>query len=397
MKFKPKMGGDFKGALLRHGEKIVGVLVGLAALYLIYSATQQKQLPENQSPDNLKALARQASANIEQGGKLSIPPPPPAPSGSLNISVDDYATEIPLNPLIVEEKRLRPDPKLIPVEDVLAFGGSGGFAVETSATAGALPDNRAPTADNNEKIPDDLLKEFNGIKPTNGSTVKAINWAVILGKVPLAAQEEAYRKSFATAADFDPKRDIPVYWVYSVQRLDLDDANPQWKALPAVISSNSPFTSSQSDRDKYGWISEVTDDVDNKYRDVFLTAPLGPLVGRPWDPSVLHPDIFKPVAPPPAENTTGANNAAVDPATNIVAADSQPADQTAAAGQGMGIIVLPTPSQQPPPAIVPAADDVAEVQDVPLFRLHGPTRPQLPVSRHAGPEGSELGNRVAIS
>ena len=117
--------GGVKNLLLQHIEKIVlGVAVILVGLFL-WSALGVKPIDASKSPETLKNAASEESARIARNDTL--PPPPPTlnfvggvAAGLEPVQLAAYSLPQRLNPPIQPPIVKRPDPKLLPVENLIA-------------------------------------------------------------------------------------------------------------------------------------------------------------------------------------------------------------------------------------------------------------------------------------
>ncbi|MEX0936326.1 MAG: hypothetical protein WDZ59_00590 [Pirellulales bacterium] len=296
-------GTDFKGMLIQHGEKFVMALVGLVGVWLIYSATQRESLDENRSPDQLRTLADQAQSNIEQADwdpneklqAIAIAAPQDADAQLAAIPLAPYDTKVPFDPITIPRKKVRSDPDLLPVEELEVSAGVGLIAMQLPQ--GAVRPVVVPTptelmnpqqADGIRKIPTEVLP---GGAASSSGEIKGQFWAVVVGKVPTAAQQELYRQALATADSQSVPP--PEYWAYSVQRAEVTGSGePNWVHVRTVFSSDMPQQQPRLEDIQKQWQKAAAPLADQRYIDIKLfTHPLPPLVRREWDRSVVHSDI----------------------------------------------------------------------------------------------------------
>jgi hypothetical protein len=117
--------GGIKNLFLQHVEKIVlGVAVILVGLFL-WSAMGVKPIDAAKSPKTLEAAAKEQSDRI---ATANVPPPPPpklnfvggVAAGLEPVRVDVYSHPQRLSPPIQPPIVKRPDPKLLPAENLIA-------------------------------------------------------------------------------------------------------------------------------------------------------------------------------------------------------------------------------------------------------------------------------------
>ena len=111
---------------------------------------------------------------------------------------------------------------------------------------------------------------------------------MVTGLVPVEKQELAYIDAFKSAVGYDPNKDVPEYWGYQVQRMEV--ASPGEAADPDWEKADKPFIfpkDAQKVMEK--WANAGTEVVAPEYVNEMLVFALGPLEGRPWGESVGHP------------------------------------------------------------------------------------------------------------
>ena len=151
MKLKLKLNGAaIKALAIQHGEK-AGFFLGVCVLILfIWSAAKMDILGDDKQPDKLKLAAEAADEHIKNSQW------DPKAKG---IEVVDYVHRAKRDPLndkdyrltnhwskpVWESKGKRPDPKLLPVEEMMASAGLGIFALAKEEPPEAAGKPRKPS------------------------------------------------------------------------------------------------------------------------------------------------------------------------------------------------------------------------------------------------------------
>jgi len=248
---------------LAHSEKIaLGVVVLLFCLF-VYGAAARPTY--DKTPQRLQSAAAEAQRHIEETKNARKPLqyadwPALARLGRKTISDKPYEQLAAWNPPLFPERRKRVEPKLYPVEKLVASADVGQFSFrEASAKAAGGAAGAAAAA---------------------SSISHGQRWVVITGLVPWADQVTAYREAFRDNPR--PDGDTPVYPGYRLERAEIepgsDPANAKWQPLDfrSLWAVRDRWSTTPSDVAPGGAIHEV------------LTFPLGPLNGA-WDHRVVHP------------------------------------------------------------------------------------------------------------
>lgn len=188
---------------VRHGEKVVAAIAGVGALLLVWGgvdALRSLSVKESQTPAAVNQAAAQARAHIDgepqppadllpprtpladvvDPWRMPLVPWKPGATGSLVVA-DPPAVAVLDNPLFKEAmKRGKPD--VYPLEDLRAVAG---FAVVPAAAAGR------------ERI---------------------LPYVVVTGLIPVAKQQDEYRRRFSACGFRDAKRDSPLWSDFEIDR-----------------------------------------------------------------------------------------------------------------------------------------------------------------------------------
>lgn len=196
---------------------------------------------------------------------------------------------------LFEQPALRGEPPVLAARQLRGIAEFGTFRVTTvHAPAGTTRSSRAARA-------------TPGATPTAATAVATSEdfrgkpFVVLTALVPVADQETAYIDTFSSSVYKDPANDVPRYFGYWVQRVELtspaDAANPPWEKAAkfnlndAKVAALTEWMGPQGPGVYQNLVS--TDDVvPPDVIDPYLTFPLGRLVNRRWNASVAHePEI----------------------------------------------------------------------------------------------------------
>ncbi len=101
--------------------------------------------------------------------------------------------------------------------------------------------------------------------------------------VPYKEQWTEFERTFEDAHDYNPVRDIPQYYYYQVERVEVDEAG---QVIPGKEKTWTPETTAWYQRNWYAGTPEFV--VDPAYFDRLLTCPAPPLMMRDLDRFRLH-------------------------------------------------------------------------------------------------------------
>jgi hypothetical protein len=365
MKANLKGQSGIKGLLLLHGEKIVIAVVGLLALWFVYSSLSLPRLEARYQASRLQEEINQTTATVRNA---EWPSPDSeqadqvrhakelAKSAEPVVEADPYATSGAGFAAVIPPTQRRTDPDLLNAVDVQAFGGSGLFAFvdeeirrQQELALAAAEAERAKRAAEQAKQQQEQMQEGRGrrgrdaqgefgmeVDPNHpnrrmiqgmtrpagvplqgGERIERAYWATVVAKVPIREQLEAYQDAFEEARGYDPASDFPQYKGYMVQRSEYVRGKPlEWKSVGMYdakrqsVDANKPISpvvsetavSKLAEIAAQDWAGEPIEPVDPRYLDPLLTLPLPPLVGRDWGADATHPDIPLAINAPPLED-----------------------------------------------------------------------------------------------
>jgi hypothetical protein len=357
--------GGIKGLALRHGEKLIIGVVGLLALWFVYSSLSLPKLEDQYQVDRLKNQISQTNTAITNStwpegddapGVEDVRKRKPITKQG-NVAIDPELFKIDsINPSVMPPSLLRTDPIVLNAEDVRVYGESGLLAWrdqktidEQSRRARLLDEERAKKAADaaakqateNEnrrgnQPPEIGAEPFDPEHPTRrqlessgvpvgaqlqgGERLERAYWATVVAKVPIREQLKLHQDAFQDArGGYEPSRDFPQYVGYMVQRSEIVNGKPQpWK-LVYVYDGQRKYIDARKPAGKFvnvdtvtkltelaasEWATGTMEPVDARWTDAMLTLPLPPLVGRNFGEDATHPDIpLAKDAPPPEDQT----------------------------------------------------------------------------------------------
>lgn len=238
MKMKLNLGsGGIKGLIARHIEKAVLGIVVLIFLFLVVRSMGLQGDFELQ-PDQLQEASVQAEKTIKDPkpplkDKISVPHWEDIARG-----IDDDVLASPyglplrwMNPLF-PGATLRTEPEVFPLEELRAATGFGGIQMSMAGLGGTAVAG-APTTES--AMPSSY--GMGGVMDAPGN-VKGQRWVVLTGLLPYKKQWLEYGRVFRNAELKDPRRDVPQYIHYQVQRAEVvpgEDPRPEdWKPINVV-------------------------------------------------------------------------------------------------------------------------------------------------------------------
>lgn len=343
MKMKVKFNlSSVKDFLLEHGEKLAFSVVGLVFLSFAYSAIKLESLDSTKQPEALKSKADQVRTHVEQStfdakkadvrvvnyeGKAEIKP----------VSLTSYLVKGAFNPPLADARTRREDPVTFPIEELRADSGYGSFALsgggksaDSQAQGGGGGGAAAPRGN--------AQQEVGAFSPSADSQLQARPYVIITGLVPWNKEVQEYNRVFQNADGGDRARDVPHYEGFTLERAEIDPAQPDkldWQPL----KTDKQFVGSWE-----GYMSEIAH---KDYVEPMMTSRLGPLVTARWGESASHPKIpmadadltarNEPAAPTPQEKPADAAPVSDDPfdrAGTVVSTTTTSTPAQAAAAEG---------------------------------------------------------------
>jgi hypothetical protein len=297
MKTKLKGLGGVKGLLLLHGEKVAMALVGLAALWFVYSSLGLPTLDDNRQAADLQSAITQTKSAIDQsqwpasddapGVDVVRPVRPIATNGKLTVDAENYAfSGKGFNPPVVAPTVLRIDPVLLNAVDVVARGGSGimpfidpeiqkarqlamvqkqqeeAKKAEEEAKRLAQQESQGQYGEGGQGYrgarggaeggygyadmpidPDHPKRRMIeapvrpvGVPLQGDERLEPVSWATVVAKVPVREQMKLYQDAFENSKTYDPARDFPRYVGYVVERSEVVKGKElNWQRVPVYV------------------------------------------------------------------------------------------------------------------------------------------------------------------
>lgn len=322
MSINKKGGNAIVGLLLAHGEKLGIGVVALLAGWLLYASLGFEGVTK--TPDELNTLATAARQRIENDFSWSDAVEEPEGAliaknfraiSSTSVRYDDYKIASQgWNGGVVDKVALRPDPPLLAVVDMACVAGTElmGFVDEDFRQRQTLESQReerrkqverekAREAGNNQNKPDRPVRIRNnrngGATPDENDRREVMSYVVVLAKVPVLDQTQAYWKAFSGALGFDRRADQPEYLGYYVERRPVLSSGPgEWEPIDLRNGYNrerlEAVDSLTIEKSKFDWIETLSEIADTEYTHEVLTFPLPPIIGRDWRrQEVVHADV----------------------------------------------------------------------------------------------------------
>lgn len=317
--------------LLDHGEKIGVGIVAILACLLAWggvSAIQTKSAGKEQQPAVIEEQATRAATHIQA---VKQPPAEERRDVKLTELVEPWRKpEVPqpppvamLNKPLFEEKTRRSKPEVFPIEELRAVAGIAVMPERAAEAAGRTADIDSPDDADGKGgtkrrrkdrpaeqpgagLPPGFAEFGPGMMPPDfmlpgamqpgaaAAKGRLIPYCVVTGLIPVAKQAGEYEERFAQAGFRDPRRDLPSWSEYLVERavvgangreewkkVDLKqfytDAGKQWAGVqPDPLPPGFMLGGEQNPGAAFGYCS-----------------PLPLLVGDPWGFEALHPWVVR--------------------------------------------------------------------------------------------------------
>jgi hypothetical protein len=359
MKLGRPSSGGIKKLLLAHIEKIVMAVIAMAAGWIIYSGLSVQG--ETRQPGELTTKVQTVSTElqnfepdltppepvegeeelvVEEGVEPDILIAPPVEQAKVTtVSVKDYQSRG-LDRAVVPPTVERSDPKLLvatklegsAVTALMPFydaarakqqllkerkkelererdqqrnaqlgaeenngrgGGRGGPGRggrgEMGMDGGEMEEGMRPV---------EAMLRPAGVPLDGTELIQAKSVAVVLAKVPVSDQYQAYVSALENARGYDPTRDSPEYLGAFIERADVtagDEGELKWVpvSVPNPLGKPSPvMTAKTISYASSNWVQGFELPEDTRHDHPNLTFPLPPLVGRNWATSeVVHSDV----------------------------------------------------------------------------------------------------------
>lgn len=331
---------------LRHGEKVAVVVVALGAAGLVWNGIATvvtRSVAAGSTPQAIEKLAREARENI----KKAKPPASPRHEAHLAQAIDPWRPErvkiaarsatMPFDRPLFQQLAKRSAPAVFPIEDLQAVVGIAVLPVKPAATdlpAGRIPEptpepGRQPVGPRPPRTgpgprPDATappggapLPAGEAVKPPPG---RITPYVVVTGKIPVARQKAEFTRCFASAGGYDPKRDVPRWDGWRIERtLVVPGGSERWdklavKNIPAAVRQQDPAagpsaeTRTFGDEDLPGEFLLTASDAESRFAE-----PLPARIDEPWGATGLHSWFVPKLQKLRADLKEGAGNQAGPP------------------------------------------------------------------------------------
>jgi hypothetical protein len=341
-------------ALILRGEKLV--LAGCVVGAVVLCGLGFQRLPYRKSPADFKAEADKTLKEIEAAKppskvvkSLSKEPDLKVLQAAVSNQIDRrvYAMS-PLRLPTVNQKLRRGEPKVLPLQRLLASAGHGPIAIR--GTVASTPRVAPPPGVAKEKPASEEKHRYQSVQelrkklaeeraksrgptrapkapkkdpePAESPVVAKIepkekpllseapadshleerSWVCLVGVIPYARQTGEYERAFAETLFRSPDRDVPHYALPQIERAEIVGGRRMpWRPVQIIGALE----------DQANWAADYPEPVDPRLLDPNLTEPLPPLVLTNYDASaVSHPQVKvalirkpKPTDPKPGEGT----------------------------------------------------------------------------------------------
>ncbi|MFP6667727.1 MAG: hypothetical protein VB876_10465 [Pirellulales bacterium] len=296
------VGGGAKEWLFLNAEKLVVGAVVLLLGYMVYSGIGTLKPNLQQTPQALELQAAQINQQVNEAkfpvDRYNVPPldqtalqslqPVPAASYGFKSLIGD----IPLG----EAGGKRGVPKIYPVRDLEALGGSGIFFVteKFKDPAAAVEVGKGER----KALPRELLTEMT--QPPKDAEVEGRRWVAINALVSMDEQRSEHDLVFVGRPAYDADRDQPKFIIATIRRLEITSAaaggEPDWGSQAKSWSLRARLDERRAAQQV--WAIKADDQIElahQRYVNSPLVDPLGPL-GKSWKRWAIHSQI--PLAPP---------------------------------------------------------------------------------------------------
>lgn len=290
MKAKISLGsGGITGLILKHVEKGVVAIAVLLFIFLVWG-TSKLGNDFDLKPDQLQSTSAEADTAIREPKKKPDEEVPPWE----NIA-DKIRTPVPAWPYEVKKKwmyrlfpgeTMRGQPEVFPVEGLHAAAGFGAVAIRPTKADGAAGGTMEMEAGGYGEE-----SGYGGMGAAGGNT-EGRRWVVVTGLLPYKKQWNEYGNVFRNAELKDPRRDVPQYTFYEIQRAEVTPGvapkEGDWKKL-------NPLKEYYTRRKT--WSSITPEIVYRKFLHPLvgvlpMAYPLPPVVNKEFGPEIAHePEI----------------------------------------------------------------------------------------------------------
>ena len=305
--------------LLRHGEKFLVAVIGLAALGLAWGgidAVRSKSASTQQRPDAILRQAEEAARHIDRD---KTPPASEKWSGQpLATAIDPWRNPSVAAPPqlamldrpLFEELAKRTQPDVFPIEDLRAVAG---LAVLPSKAPAAEPapverPRPRPRGRDGEPAAGGQPGDQAGGPPGPGAVAdkprgRIAPYAVVTGLIPVSKQVAEYRHRFESVGFQDAKRDSPLWADWTIERTVVGAEGERWEPIDLVDAGRrwqAEWSGLASEKVPDAYLLSAAEDKRNPKTTPPYCGPLPQLLRGSWGVTSLHPWVVEQVRQPPA-------------------------------------------------------------------------------------------------
>jgi hypothetical protein len=283
--------GEF---LLRHGEKLVGTVVAIAAALLLWGgidSIRSRSVRPQELPGSIRDEVTRADAHIR-----SMPRPPDdllPPHAALAAAIDPWleAKSEAAPPLVVLDKPLFPEfsrrsqPDVLPVEQLRAVAGIAVFPQQQAAAdAAGRPPAQPPVVD----VPGTDVP---------GKPGRIVPYVVVTGLIPVAKQREEYRRRFAEAGYQDARRDAPLWSDFEIEKCVVTNGQDgPWRPIDLAAAARTQvreWAAPQSLPVPSEYLLQNTEARRSRETLLDFAGLLPQRIDRPWAAEPIHPWVLE--------------------------------------------------------------------------------------------------------
>lgn len=155
-------------------------------------------------------------------------------------------------------------------------------------------------------------QQYEGFVPTGEAIARSKFLVAVKAVVPYKLQCEEFATSFQNSNDYNPKRDVPNYYWFYVERAEVpaDPAAPLvWKSLkPSEIKA----LANPESKSKIKWAGTPAEIADPDYVNEVLTLPIPPILSGSLKAWALHSEVPEKKETPKEETEEDSDSAAMD-------------------------------------------------------------------------------------
>lgn len=316
--------------LLRHGEKFVVSVIGLAALGLAWGgidAVRSKSASAQQRPETILRQAGDAAQHIDR--EKTAPASEKWSGQPLATLIDPWrspnVTEPPqlalLDRPLFEDFAKRTQPDVFPIEDLRAVAGLAVLPAKAKAAepAAAERPRGRPRGRDGEPTAGDQAGDPAAGQPGAGAGAdqargRIAPYVVVTGLIPVSKQVAEFRRRFESVGFQNPESDSPQWADWRIERTAVGPGAERWMPLDLLEAGRrwqAEWSGVASETVPDAYLLTAAEDKRNPKTTPPYCGPLPSLLRGSWGVTGLHPWVLEqvrqpPAAPPPAGSEAGA-------------------------------------------------------------------------------------------